>query len=192
VHVAVEPDVESFERGRDLLEDALGREVLEMRPALLRLEVGNTRPFGLEDLASQTRHVVAVVAVLGNLRVASQQLEEAGLHRRAESVHLSPGVVEVVLALDGPARGLQDAGERVPEGGVPRVADVEGAGRVGADELDLRAQPVRLRPPVGLAGPLDLPKDVGQPAGGQADVDEAGTRDLGRGRRSRPPAGAGR
>ena len=53
--------------------------------------------------------------------------------------HLRAGVVVVVLALDLPAGPRQHARQAVAERGVAAGADVQRAGRVGADELDLHA-----------------------------------------------------
>ena len=95
-----------------------------------------------------------------------------GLHRRAEAVHLSARVVEVVLALDRPARRLEHACERVAQRGVAGVTDVQRPGRVRAHELDLRAPAVRLGAAVGLATDRHVSERVGQPARREAEVDE--------------------
>ena len=90
---------------------------------------------------------VAVVAVLWHLGVAAQRLQVAGLHRRAEPVHLAAGVVEVVLALDRPARGRQAAAPARRRCGVARVPERQRSGGVRADELDLHPPAVGRRRP---------------------------------------------
>jgi hypothetical protein len=90
-------------------------------------------------------------------------------------------VVEVVLAGDLRALALQDAGERVADGGPAGAAEVDGPGRVGGDELevdDLVGAGV-----VGAVGRARLDDRLREGAGGggiQPDVDEAGPGDLDR------------
>ena len=79
-------------------------------------------------------HVLAAVAVLGKLGAVPPRQD-----REAKVDHLGPEVVEVVLALDRVADRGQDPGEHVPDERASRIADVQRAGRVGADELDVDA-----------------------------------------------------
>ena len=76
--------------------------------------------------------VGAVIAVLGD------RLAPEGRHdRRAELVDLPARVVEVVLARDLLAAGLEDAAEQVADERAAGVADRQRTGRVGGDELDV-------------------------------------------------------
>src|SRR6185369_17274518 len=99
---------------------------LEERIAVLR-----TEPLG-------DRHeVVARVSPFGQRYVAPTRLLIARPRRLAEQAHLPPEVVDVILALDIPARRLEEARRHVAEDGATPVADVQRSGRVGAHELDL-------------------------------------------------------
>ena len=111
---------------------------------LLGRQVGERVAVLAHDVGGVGRDVLAVVAVLGHLGVAAERLEVARLDRGAEPVHLPAGVVEVVLALDGVAGGLEQARDRVAEHGVARVADVQRPRRVRAHELHLDALAGRL------------------------------------------------
>ncbi len=177
-HVRVEPDAEPGERGFDLREDAARPLVPQALEPFARRAIREPGPLLLEDVPRDLDDVLPVVPVLGHLRVAAEQLQVPGLDGGPEPVHLPARVVEVVLALDGPARGLEHAGERVPERGVACVADVERTRRVGADELDLHALPARLGPAVRGTAIGDLAECVHQPVGREAEVDEPRPRDL--------------
>ncbi len=76
--------------------------------------------------------VGALVAVLGHRLTA---LERG--HGRAQVADLGTRIVEVVLARDLLAAGLEDATEQVADERATSVADVERAGRVGRHELDV-------------------------------------------------------
>ena len=110
---AVEVDAEPLEGGLDLAEHPRDR------VALLACEAGD---------------VLAAVAVLGWLLSAPD-----GVDGRAEEVHLRAGVVVVVLALDVVAGELEQPGDGVAVGAVPRGGDGDRPGRVRRDELDLDA-----------------------------------------------------
>ncbi len=103
----------------------------------------------------------------------------AGVEGGAEGAGLGAGVVDVVLALDVVARGFEDGGDGVAEHRAAAVADVEGAGGVGGDELDLDA----VAPAEGDVAPggtgVDDGVDLGAlPVEAEADVDEAGRSDA--------------
>ena len=71
------------------------------------------------QLAGELDDVLAVVAVLGDLAALADRED-----RRAEVLHLGARVVEVVLARDPLAAGLEHAREQVADEGAARVADV--------------------------------------------------------------------
>ena len=119
-----------------------------------------------------------MVAVLGHLRVAAEELQIPGLDGRAESIHLPAGIVEVVLALDLVTGEGQQARERIADRGVPSVADREGTGGVRGHELHLDPLARGRAGAVPVAVADDLPQDVVQPVIGGPQVDEAGPRDL--------------
>ncbi len=125
------------------------------------------------DLPGQVVDIGAPVAVLRDLRAPTDRD-----HGATEVAHLRPEVVEVVLARDLVAGGLQHAAEQVADEGAPRVADMERAGRVGRHELHVDA--------AGRGGPDPSPgPGRGQDAGdqvlqrrvGEAQVQEARRRD---------------
>jgi hypothetical protein len=103
-----------------------------------------------------------VVPVLRRLDLAAEELEVPGLDRGPEPIHLSPGVVEVVLALDRPPGRLEHPGQGVAEGGVAPLPDVERARRIRAHELHLSPAAVRLHAPEPLPALRHLAQDVRQ------------------------------
>ena len=146
--VGVEPDVEPCEGRVDPAQDALGGSPTHRgQPLFIRERC--PPGFRGRELATELIDVRAVVAVLGDLGRTSEMAQVARVHRGAEAVHLTAGVVVVVLALHAPSGGIEQTGERVAEHGVPRVPDVQGPGRVRAHELHLdalfgpRCRPVR-------------------------------------------------
>jgi hypothetical protein len=156
--------------------DPLGPHAPE--PFLVR-KIGEPGPLPLEDVAGEILDVAAVVAVVGHLGVAAHELQETRLDRGAETIHLAARVVEVVLALDRPAGGLEQAGQRVADRRVARVPERERTGRVRAHELHLRPAAVGRRATV--LGPVGqhLAESVVQPLVGREQVQEPGSRDLG-------------
>src|SRR5207302_740983 len=109
----VEVNTEAVERALDLLEHAR---------------------YGILVARSQLVDIRASVAVLGRLLPAPPRIDGG-----PELLHLSAGVVVVVLALDLVAGELQQAGDRVAVGSVPRRGHRDRAGRVRGDHLDLDA-----------------------------------------------------
>ena len=109
-------------------------------------------------------------------------------HRLGQVAHLQAAVVEVILARHRVAAGLQDIAQRVADYGAAPVSHSEWAGWVGRDKLDLRRPPVRqVRVGVALALGQDLVDVADEPGHGQAQVDEAGARNLGRGQHTVAP-----
>ncbi len=118
---------------------------------------------------------VTLVSVLGWLLPAP-----ACLDRRAEEVHLSAGVVVVILALDVVARETEQPRDGVSVGAVARGGNGDRAGRVRRDHLDLHLLLDRRRgAAVVLTGRQDLGERVSIPRGREPEIDEAGTGDLG-------------
>ena len=116
----------------------------------------------------------ARVAVLrGRLALAARR--DGG----AEVVHLVAGVVDVELADQVRRRTREHAGDRVAEGGPAGVADVQRAGRVRGDELEVdRLAGESVVAAVG--SPCSTIVFASAPAAGgiEPDVDEAGAGDL--------------
>ena len=172
--VAVHPRHQLREPLREL---ALERPRVEMdaEPLERRLDPRQHRRDRVALEGGELADVVALVAVLRRLLPAPHRL-----HRSAEELHLRAGVVVVVLALDLVPAQLEQARDRVADPAVPRRGDGERAGRVGGDHLDLDALLRR-----GEAGAVvgargeDLAERTGEPAVGEEEVDEAGSRDLG-------------
>ena len=137
------------------------------------------------DALRQVDHVVAGIAVLRDLDFPAEELLIASEQRAPEDFGLGAGVVHEILALDGEAGGFEHGREHAADGGAAAVAGGERAGGVGADELDLHALALaerdvaersrrrrRSRRPVCASHGSD-----------EAEVDEAGGRDIGRGER---------
>ncbi len=124
------------------------------------------------DLVRQVADVVAVVAVLRDLAARADRED-----RGAQVVHLRPEVVEVVLATDLLAGRLEDPAEQVADERAAGVADGQGAGRVGRDELDVDPPRCGSRDASpALRGGEDGSDRALQCAVGQAQVHEAGWR----------------
>ena len=173
VEVDVEVDAEVVQRGLDLVEHQLDADAAE---DLLRLVLGQVEGVGalLEDVLDDLGDVGAAVAVLGGRLAAG-----AGQQGPGEPVDLGAVVVEVVLPGDlGPGE-LEDPAERVTHGGPAGAADVQRAGRVGGDELE-----VDLLAGEGVVAAVRRPgrDDVGRHralgAGLDPDVEEPRTGDL--------------
>ena len=176
--VGVEPHAEPVQGGPDAVEDPPGPLVAEAGHPLLGRNVREGVAVLLQDVPCEVHDVVTVVAVLRHLRLAPQELQVPGLHRGAEPVHLPAGVVEVVLALDPPPGRLEEAGERIAERRVAGVADMQRAGRVRRDELDLNGSAVRLGPSVSGAPGHGVAEHVAEPVGPHEEVEEALSRHL--------------
>ena len=124
-------------------------------------------------------HVLAGIAVGGDLDVGAEELQVAGDERAAEDVGLRAGIVHEVLALDVEARGFEHGCEHAADRGAAAVAGGERAGGVGADELDLDALAAAdVEVTERCAGSGDRVHLLRQPRLRQAEVDEAGGRGL--------------
>ena len=124
---------------------------------LLLLVVGLAQRVGrlLQDLRGDVGDVVARVAVLGGGLALGRGDQRAG-----EPVDLGAVVVEVVLPNHVGALGGQQPAQRVADGRPAGAADVDRAGRVGGDELEvdvLAGQIVGVA--VGVAGVDDVVDD---------------------------------
>ena len=163
----VEGDAEAVERPPDLIEGQLDR-----APAQ-DLGFAGIDPLLLEALG-EALDVGARVAVLGRRGAL-----DLGGERGGEPGDLTTAVVDVVLALDPVADGLQQADEGVAVGRVAAASDVQWPGWVCGDELD--EDPLRVggrhRPEA-----LALLAEAGQrppvPGVGEEQVEEPGAGDL--------------
>jgi len=123
-------------------------------------------------------------AELGDVRAGvcalRRRLAECrGQHRLAERVDLGARVVDVELARHRRARGREHAAQRVAERSPAGVADVEGAGRVRRDELevdDLAREGVIA--PVLVTLLDDRARELAGGTGLQTDVEKPGAGDL--------------
>ena len=88
-------------------------------------------------------------------------------------------VIDVVLARDLVVRVFEDVAHGVAQGGPATMADMQGTGGIGRDELvvDLEAVADVALAPVG-AGLADGAEDLVVCGGAQVEVDEAGTGNL--------------
>ena len=146
--------------------------------AFQRLRIGQ-----VEDARLPRHHgggdvvdVGAGVAILGG-RIAlggSQQ-------RRRETIDLRAVVVEVVLAGHLGARELEDARQRVTDGGPSGAAEVDRAGRVGRDELQVDpVASLRVAATIGRPSLDDRPRELSGRRGVQRDVEESRPGDVNR------------
>ena len=176
----VEVDAEVGEAGLDPGPDRAGRP----RPDDLG-RVGTGRLRGGQDRLRQRvgerLGVVAVIAVLGDRRPGPQ-----GEDRRPELADLGARIVEVVLARDGMAAGLEDPAQDVADECAAGVADRQRPGRVGRHELDVDPPRRGRRDPAPARGlGQDPAHDAVERGVGQAQVDEARRGDVDRGERRR-------
>src|SRR4029453_8120995 len=148
-------------------------------PALGRVQAGQgVALLGLE-LDGQVGDVVALVAVGRRLGRPAQQAQVRRLDAGPEPVVLAAGVVDVVLALDLVPGDGEQVGQGVAGRGQAGVADVEGPGRVGRDELDVDPLPVaEVDRAEGVPLGQDPADQAGEPALVEPDVDEPGTGHL--------------
>ena len=104
-----------------------------------------------------------------------------GQQRAGEAVDLGAVVVEVVLAGDLGAAGLQQPGQRVADRRPAHAADVDRPGGVGGDELEVDALAGRggVRAVAGARGE-DLHRDLAERGLREAQVEEARTGDVDR------------
>ena len=182
--VLVEEDVEvGAEEVQALLDfsehqlDAAGAEDLDGLVLGQRDRVGFTGSVRIgADLVGDVSDVLAAVAVLGNLTAHGTGVEGVG-----EAVDLRAVVVEVVLAGHGGAGCGHETRQGVADSGPAGAAQVDGAGGVGGDVFEVDGA-TRERLVAAVLG-TGLDDRAGQLAGrarAQADVDEAGSRDLDR------------
>ena len=116
-----------------------------------------------------------MVAALGR-RVATAD----GRHGFAEALHLGPGVVVVVLALDLVSREGEQPGDGVADGAVPGGGDDDRPGRVRGHHLHLDALRRRSAAPAVVgARAQDLGERRPEPGRRDPEVDEARSGHLG-------------
>ena len=144
--------------------------------------VGRDRRRGMalgQVFPGQVLHVAALVAVLGELDDLAQELPQAEVEGFPQGEDLVAHVVDVVFPHHLMAGGGEQVGQGVPQGRAPAVADVQGAGGVGADELhlDLLAG-AQVAVAVGRAQFVNLGHHPVPEGVGDEEVDKAGAGDL--------------
>ncbi len=104
------------------------------------------------------------------------------MNRPRQYIYLAAGVVDVVLAADVEAGLLQERRQRIADDGAAPVTDVERAGGIGGDVLDVDPPLLPDRGiPIGLAGAQDL-LEAGVPeAVDEAQIEKSGARHFGGG-----------
>jgi hypothetical protein len=129
--------------------------------------------------AGDVHYVIALVAVVGEAHGDAAELQVTQPHRHREDVHLAAGIVHVVLALNPMAGGLQQVRDRGAVGRASAMADMQGAVRIGRDELHLHRL-ARLGRCVAVAfALLEHATQGAEPARlVEVEIDEAGTGDL--------------
>ncbi len=131
-------------------------------------------------IARDVLDVLAVVAFLGPAGAARPDALRARLDGERELLDLRARVVVVELARDAVALRFEEGRDGVAEGRLASVADVQRAGGIGGDELDLHlsARLVR-RASVACAFLEDTAHDPRFGDGPQGEVDEPGAGHLG-------------
>ena len=181
----VEEHVEPHPESREIiallrLQRLDGERAAHVRP-LGRRHVGEPRALHREELVGELDQVGAVVALLGDRRLAAHALLHPRPQRLAEAHDLAPRVVHVELARDRVALPLEQRAHAIAQRRAAPVRHVQRPGRVGRDELDVdRERPLWAPAPVVGAGDDDLAQRLAELRGRQAEVDEAGSRDLDR------------
>ena len=179
---AVEVHAEQSQVAADLIEHAAQALRAEGIGRCRRIEVQELLAPIPGDRLRQVDHVAPHVAPRREVGLASEVLPVARHERLAEDAHLRPGVVDVVLALDVVAGGLQHAGQHVAQHRAAAVADLQRAGGVGRDELHLQRLPgAQIDRAPGVRRGQHRVDLRALPVGRQPQVDEAGRRDLDRG-----------
>ena len=93
-----------------------------------------------------------MIAVDGKFRPRAEFFSNPRLHRESQIADLRARVVVVELPRYAPALRFEQSADRVAEGRLPAVPDVERAGGIGRDELDdYRASARAVRATVALA-----------------------------------------
>src|ERR1035437_9391164 len=161
------------EAGLDAASNLLGRPATDRPGGVLARLLGRGQDLG-RQLPGHVVDVVAVVAIFGEVAALSNRHD-----RGAQVLDLAAEVVEVVLALHLVAGRGQHSAEKVAGEGAAGVADVERPRWVGRDELDVDV----LRMLGGDVAPgrrvaQDVLDGRGQGAVREADVEEAGWRDI--------------
>jgi len=150
----------------------------------VREHLGGGAPQRLADARAQCvrhrQHVVAAIAVGRERQRLAAGLEVADPQARGQDLHLPSGVVDVVLAPDRVARGLEDPRQRVAIGGLAAVTDVHRAGRVSRHEFDQHAMRLRQRAAAPACAEFVHAREFLQvQVLGEPEVDEAGAGHLG-------------
>ena len=154
------PRVGRFAEGRHLL---IGRQGEQIR--LLR-----------NDFYCEVEDVAALVAVLRD-RLTMRSRHDRG----TELVHLDAPVVDVELLGDRGSCRREHPGEGIAHCSPTGMAQVEGAGRVRGDELDVHGPAGEgIAVPEHLASLDDAPGHLALRGSVEGDVDEAGAGHLGR------------
>src|SRR5437879_5325281 len=120
-----------------ITEDPLDTERCETLGLLLQRKL---RPFvavARLDLGRDVLHVLGWIRIGGYLDRLALELAITDRDGATEGVELRPGVLDVVLPLDGRARELEDRREHVAERTAARVRDRERPGGIRGNELNL-------------------------------------------------------
>ena len=133
----------------------------------------------VDDPLGGVDDIFAVVAVFRELHSLSQELQIAGFHRSRQIVDLVAGVVDVEFFLDVVAGGAHQVGQGTAEGRAAAVSDMQRAGRVGADELNLDLLPAAgLGVTVSGAGVEDFLQQLMEPVRFQIKIDKTRSGDF--------------
>ena len=133
------------------------------------------------ELLPDRDQIVAGIEAARDLDDLAERLAVAEERRLGERLDLAAGVVDVVLARHVVAGVGHQRGERIAEHGAAGMADVHRAGGVGGDVLDVDLLALADVGAAEIGALLERGAEDGVPGGvGEAEVEEAGTGDLGR------------
>ena len=132
------------------------------------------------DLLCQLSDVSALIAVLRKIDFATAQLLVAQKYGSPEGADLTTGVIDIIFFFDLKAAKCENIAYTVAHRGPAAVTDMQRAGGVGTDKLDLNfALPAKRRCTVSTAGLVNLTQNRMPGLGFDKKIDKAGTGDFG-------------
>ena len=179
-----EPDIErdtgDLQRLLDVVHRPLQAPLADPVASIVQVQQGIAAV--CHELGCPILDVVAVVSAFRKLRISPVRLQIERLQAGGEKIHLDSGVVVVILTAHLMPGVVEGPGDDIADHSAATVPDVERAVGVRRDELDLDSLS-RSRLTTSVVGTPSGgdPQHLEEPLGGQGEVDEAGTGDVGLG-----------
>ena len=156
-------------------------EIIRVGATHNRLDAQRRHRSARQIIAGNVGDVGAAIAALGKARIVGVDAARPGLYREREIGDLDTRIVVIELALNLPAAGLEQRGDRIAQRSLSAMTDMQRPGGVGRHELDQDlAARAKLVAPEAIALREDHAEHFALGAGGQTQIDEARTGDLGR------------